>query len=367
MEPTESKAAPRQLRVMYLWTRLSGYMCACWRELSRRPGIEVRVCAFAITNDQAPFAEDRLTRGIDVVRVNQNTASATQDVRDHISDFKPDIVVVSGWVSDAYMTLAKERFGDAVYVMSLDTPYTGSFRQHLGRFRYPKYFRSIRSVIVTGERSHRLANLLGFSDRQVHRGVYGIDFDAQQCAHSLRTEGGSAWPKRFLSIGRASEEKGIDTLLEAYARYRASVDDPWPLTYCGTGPLSGQLEAAEGVDYRGFVQPGDLTSVQAQCGVFVLASRFDPWPLVISESCAAGLPIVSTVNCGSSVELVREYSNGITVAADASDCMADAMLWMHVNHDQLPSMGAASIEMARPYRAEAWADRNVAWFQQWTS
>ena len=56
---------------------------------------------------------------------------------------------------------------------------------------------------------------------------------------------------------------------------------------------------------RGFVQPADQAAIWAEHGAFALASRYDPWPLVIVEACAAGLPVIHSEACGSAVELVR--------------------------------------------------------------
>ena len=71
----------------------------------------------------------------------------------------------------------------------------------------------------------------------------------------------------------------------------------------------------------------------------VLPSRYDPWPLVIVESAAAGLPIVHTECCGSAVECVRNYYSGRGVATENPRELATALRWCHEHHDELPEMG----------------------------
>ena len=146
-------------------------------------------------------------------------------------------------------------------------------------------------------------------------------------------------------------------LLEAYAIYRKSVTDPWPLGCCGSGELENHLAGREGVENFGFRQPGEIIQIMRSHGAFVLASNFDPWPLVVVEACAAGLPVICTETCGSSVELVRSYHNGLTVATGDAGMLAGAMKWMHGHADRMPEMGRRGRELAAAYSAQMWATR----------
>ena len=62
-----------------------------------------------------------------------------------------------------------------------------------------------------------------------------------------------------------------------------------------------------------------------EAGAFLLASRFDPWPLVIVEACAAGLPVVTSTKCGAA-EILSEGETGFV--RDALDAKAQA--WMGI-------------------------------------
>jgi glycosyltransferase involved in cell wall biosynthesis len=135
------------------------------------------------------------------------------------------------------------------------------------------------------------------------------------------------------------------------------VREPWPLVCCGKGELASHLKGVEGIEDRGFVQPRDQPDLFASQGVFVMPSRFDPWPLVIAEASAAGLPIVCTNACGSAVELVRPMVNGVYAADRDPEDLAARMAWMHEHHADLPRMGRASRDLAQSYSAQMWAER----------
>jgi glycosyltransferase involved in cell wall biosynthesis len=187
--------------------------------------------------------------------------------------------------------------------------------------------------------------------------MYGIDFDFFAEIHQERSK--SPWPKSFLFVGRYTEVKGIGTLMQAYRQYRQSCNgEPWPLVCCGKGPMEGLIEAEEGVINRGFVQPDEMRDIWKEAGCFLLPSRFDPWPLVIVEACAAGLPVICTDVCGSSVELIREQYNGITLAANNVDQLCQALLNIHQKDTtELQQWGSRSAMLAQPYAAQYWAER----------
>jgi glycosyltransferase involved in cell wall biosynthesis len=189
----------------------------------------------------------------------------------------------------------------------------------------------------------------------VYRGLYGIDWRAFQTAYERRASTGQ-WPKRFLFVGRFVQEKGIDLLLKAYAGYRTTVPEPWPLSLCGCGKLPGGV-GMEGVTDLGFVQPIHQPSVFAEHGVFVLPSRHEPWGVALVEAAAAGLPLISSEACGASVELVRPWHNGLLVPAGDSAALRGALLALHQAVDRLPKMGENACHLAGAFCAETWAER----------
>jgi glycosyltransferase involved in cell wall biosynthesis len=219
-------------------------------------------------------------------------------------------------------------------------------------------------VIVSGERAWQLAKVLQIPEEKIRRGMYGVDYQSLASLYQQRMNQPDGWPKQFLFVGRYVQDKDIDVLLEGYAKYLTAVKEPWPLTCCGTGPLASLLREQAGVTDMGFVQPDQQREIMARHGVMVMASRFDPWPLVIVESAAAGMPVVHTECCGSAVECVRNYYSGRGVATENPRELARALQWCHEHHDELPEMGRRAQALAAPYSAQAWAHRWKAIFDE---
>ncbi|MDX2116484.1 MAG: glycosyltransferase family 4 protein [Planctomycetota bacterium] len=356
------------MKVLICWSHISGYMAACWRALIQHASVDLFVLARASGGQTAQTSfQSGIMQGIPCELLPSDGAIDHKVVQRIIEQQKPDIIVINGWHTPAYVRIPTMKGAEnARMIMAMDTPYLGTFRQNYGRYIMKRYFSKIDRVFVTGERCWMLAKILGFPERIIRRGVYGVDFQMLSTLHAVRSARPGGWPKRFLYTGRYAEEKALDVLLEGYSIYRRSVPDPWPLTCCGQGPLQNLVRAQEGVEDRGFVQPKDLRDVLLEAGVFVLASRFDPWPLVIVESCAAGLPIVCSEACGSRVELVRSSYNGFTCETGNAESLAEGLVYMHERYDRLPAMGLGSRALAEPYSQLMWVDRWVTCFNELT-
>jgi glycosyltransferase involved in cell wall biosynthesis len=211
-------------------------------------------------------------------------------------------------------------------------------------------------VFVAGERAWQFARQLGVPETKIYRGVYGFDWPAFEGVYENRVAHGP-WPRQFLFMGRYVPVKGLEYLLPAYRKYRGMVSDPWPITFCGQGPLKNQIAAEEGAKDLGFVQPADQPEVMQRHGVFVLSSTYEPWGVALAEAMSSGLPAICTEEVGASVDLVRSCHNGLTVPTGDIQGLADGLKWMHDHYDRLPEMGRHAREFASAHSADLWAQR----------
>jgi glycosyltransferase involved in cell wall biosynthesis len=217
-------------------------------------------------------------------------------------------------------------------------------------------------VVVTGERSWQYAYRLGIPLEKIRRGIYGIDYQSWFPLWQERQN--TPWPRSLLFVGRYTQEKGVDVLIEAYRQYYEQVNDPWSLICCGKGELEHQLETQPGIKNLGFVQPHQMQTIWQNAGAFVLPSRFDPWPLALVEAAAAGLPVICTDACGSAVEVIRSEYNGVIIPPNNSQALAQAFMILDQNYPSLPEWGKRAQQFAAPYDAKLWAMRWQKWCKE---
>lgn len=343
---------------MICYPVVNGYMAACWRALAAKPGVDLFVIG------QSPAARDLVDYRADVMAglrsrlLDERERGDARLIADLVGQEAPDLLVISGWSEPGYRPLYFDKALAAVpKVLVMDNQLRRTMRQQLARVLLRPLLGRVRAMWVVGERAWQYARFLGMPEQRIRRGAVGIDYERLGSARAARAKG--QWPKRFLFVGRYHPRKGMDLLAEAYRDYRALVDDPWPLSIAGKGPEGAHLRGVEGVTDLGFVAPEHMPEVWAGAGAFLQPSRYDAWPLSIVEAAAAGLPIVASNECGSTVELVRDQHNGLCVATGDARALTAALLWLHRNHDRLAAMGERSAAFAAAYSAETWAERAV--------
>jgi glycosyltransferase involved in cell wall biosynthesis len=236
-------------------------MTACWRALNASPGVELRIIAFVprAAGTEVNF-DNNIVAGLNCRLLGGDEIFDEKLIGDLVVEHKPDAVILPGWFHAPYRNVVnRPELQNVKFIMGMDTPWKDTWRQHLAKFKLRSYLLRIHRIMVAGERSWQRARALGVPEDRIRRGYYGIDYDLFAPIYERRlNQYPNNWPRRFLYTGRYHPDKGIDILIAAYRKYRASVPDPWPLTTCGMGPMGPEVKAASEISDRGFVMACDL-------------------------------------------------------------------------------------------------------------
>ncbi|MEO0166091.1 MAG: glycosyltransferase family 4 protein [candidate division WOR-3 bacterium] len=341
-------------KILFCWPEISGYMSACWKELLNYPDIELLVICLLPDETSYTNFSTKIMDGIPSRLISKQDLGNYYKIKRIIAAYRPDIIIISGWNINTYKRIAYDKdFDNAIKILAMDNQFHNNIRQWIGKFVLRSYLKKFKYAWVPGGRSWEYAKFLGFKEKNIIKGLLGIDFVRISNIWNMRYN--IKWPKSFLFVGRYIKIKGIHILISAYSKYRNYINDPWPLYCCGTGPLKYEIDKISGIKDLGFIQPEDLFKIFLQSGVFVMPSLRDAWPLAVVEACAAGLPILCTNVCGSSDEVVKNYYNGIIIPSNNIDALTKALCWFHNNYDKIPEMGKRSISLAEPYSAKNWA------------
>jgi len=348
------------MTIIFIWTGATSYMAACWRELAKKSGVRLKVFVEVKRDGTTGYAHREVLQGLDYSLTYEGEPWDRDEFRREVAALSPDVLVVLGWRCGKCRFVAMDpAFASVPKLFTFDMTFAFTPRKIAARFVLWPYLRRFAGAVVPSEASLCYARYLGFAASRVSRGLIGLDTERFGRAGDARKRL-AAYPRRFLYVGRYTREKRMDVLLDAYRRYRSKVTEPWGLTCCGMGPHAGMLHHDEGVEDKGFVQPAELPGLYAAHGAFVIASEYDPWPLVIAEAVASGLPVVCTEACGSHADFVRPRLNGIVCPTNHVNKIADAMCWMHENERNLAEMGEQGKGFVAPFSKEQWASEWVA-------
>ncbi|MBQ9118437.1 MAG: CDP-glycerol glycerophosphotransferase family protein [Lachnospiraceae bacterium] len=118
--------------------------------------------------------------------------------------------------------------------------------------------------------------------------------------------------KKFITIGRFSEEKGHKKLIEAFAEFAKTHEDVVLIIIGGYGVLYGETvkfaAAQECADRIVIVRAiSNPFTILRECDLFLLPSNREPLGLVLLEADTLGIPIVATDIPGSG-DFLRRYN-----------------------------------------------------------
>jgi glycosyltransferase involved in cell wall biosynthesis len=150
--------------------------------------------------------------------------------------------------------------------------------------------------------------------------------------------------RSLLTVGGLDDRKGMDTIIRAFAL--AQVPD-CRLVVTGGGPLKGVLQQLANdlgmggqVEFTGSLGTAEVIARMNAARAFVIGSRMDTSPNVVSEAHAIGLPVIGT-KVGGIPEMIEEGVDGYLVDRDDVSAMAERMSLLLKDEPLARSLGQA--------------------------
>ena len=197
-------------------------------------------------------------------------------------------------------------------------------------------------------------HLASLADREgaVRLVYHGLDlerFPPPENRTSVRDGRDPENPIQFLSVGRAVEKKGLDTLLQALALLPDDLH--WRWTHIAGGPLLGELKAfgeklglAGKLEFLGSQSQARVLQAYRESDIFVLPCRIaadgdrDGLPNVIVEAQSQKLPVISSPISGIP-ELIEDGANGLLVEPNQPEKLAVALTALAKDPTRRAAMG----------------------------
>lgn len=299
----------------------AGYMVALVDELQKQfPGeVETRFVSQGMTQ---PWAS---VEGSSNQILSEFTAVSIGQVASQIWQQNPDVVLVAGWrhpVVVSAIVFAKLR---GCFVMSISDTWQSDadFIEQLGK---RMLFGLINHFLPAGTRQRSFLIEQGVAANRITVAQMTVDVDAMHQFDATRgTEAAKEFRRKYgvgsddvvcLFVGRLSEEKGVERLLDDFETMEAG-QGAVRLVIVGDGPLLTQIQAKafhrDTVLMTGRLSGDELWSAFSAADLLVCPSTVEPWGLVVNESMAFGLPVLVNDCCGCADDLVVENETGFIV------------------------------------------------------
>lgn len=250
---------------------------------------------------------------------------------------KADVVIINGayWSPNGVVALIVSKLkGKKVFFWGEPLqPTPNKIKFALKRIGLLPVRLATNGLLAIGVRAVNSFKHYGYK-RPIHNIPYSIDIkkfeNGQLNPEKLRTiynDCRSANEIVFLSSGTLSHRKGIDLVINAFKKL--SQEFNVRLLIIGEGPLRSELEALaagnQKINFLGFIEKEDVPYYFNISDIFVFASRYDGWALVINEAIASHLPVISSDNVGAAADLLVNGENALICKNEATDEYYQAM------------------------------------------
>lgn len=180
----------------------------------------------------------------------------------------------------------------------------------------------------------------------------------------LREELGLKEEKIIISVGRFSYlngyGKGYDVLLKVCERLPNDIG----IYIIGDDPTEEFVKWKEDkhlnqLHYLPFKRKKDLLKYYQAADLSVFLSRGEAWGLVVNESMANGLPVITTDACVAGLELIENGKNGFIVPVGAVDATRDIILEYLDNEQNQKDISANALHTIKKNTIENMAKIHV--------
>jgi glycosyltransferase involved in cell wall biosynthesis len=232
------------------------------------------------------------------------------------------------------------------------------------------FFQTVDGIFAYGSRSKEYVIGCGASPGKVYDRCQAAALPrdyAEDKALAMRLKAApSTDAPRYLYVGRLSVEKGLDTLLDAFARVWTQ-NGHASLVLMGRGCLQEKLEQQahvlgidQAVHFPGSKSGDELFEEYSKATVLVLPSTSEPWGLVVNEALSYGCPVIVSRRCGCIPELLVEGKTGfVHEPSDATD-LAAKMLAAPLQFADIEKTAHECLALMSSYTPDKAAERLLA-------
>ena len=245
-------------------------------------------------------------------------------LRRAIADSSPDVVLSFLDTTNVLTLFATLGMGLPVIVSERVDPFHNKTLHPIWRvLRRISYPMAAKVVVQTEAVLARMKPMLGKIVTAIPNPV--VDPGARHRSH----DASSVERQWVIGIGRLTEQKGFDLLLEAFAQIAAKHVD-WSLRILGDGPAFASLERQIrnlGLEGRALLlgRTSDPFPLLVESSLFVMSSRFEGFPNALCEAMACGLPVISFDCPSGPSEIIRNGVDGILLPKEDVSALAGAM------------------------------------------
>jgi glycosyltransferase involved in cell wall biosynthesis len=366
------------------------YNAPFFRELSRRPGVDLRV--FYGWEGPSQSGDPEFGRSInwDIPLLDgyewelvPNRASDpgthhfrgidNPDAVARILAWRPDAVLVFGWSFRTHLGVMRHFKGRIPVLFRGDSTLQSGGGARLKRMlRIPALrwvYRHVDVALYPGQRNREYLRACGVDEARmawmphaIDTARFGDDRVAEAAALERTALGIGPDDLAFLFAGKFVPRKECELLIDAF-RDAAGREDRVHLVLVGDGPLESHLRTIAAdlprLHFVGFRNQTQMPAAYRIGDCFVLPSHTESWGLGINEAMAAGRTVIASDRVGACPDLVADRCHGQVFASGDVEALSVAIRRFILPRSDLLSLGGEARKAIAAWSIPSAADALV--------
>jgi glycosyltransferase involved in cell wall biosynthesis len=237
---------------------------------------------------------------------------------------KPDVIILGGFSFPMLLAIFYSRLFNTPYCLwSGETIQQSQMRKDFMNLRHSIRYWMVQhasAAAVYGKAAKQYMITLDLPVENIFSAINTVDtgfFEHHCMDYRLKKEvlkQQYKYPKiNLLYVGHLTEQKGLQYLLQAIKNIK-DFETNVALHIVGSGLYEEKLKSLhnelnlQNVYFHGFKQKDELPFYYGICDIFVFPSLYDIWGLVCIEAMASRIPVICSIHCGISHDLIHEYN-----------------------------------------------------------
>lgn len=345
---TNNLSLTKSKNIIFLYAEITPYLIGCLNYFIRKnKSFKLHI----VYNNIFKNLEIKEKYGLSFI--SNKDFSDKDDLFKFCFHLNPCVLIVSGRMFNDYLYVSKRMKDITTRVTVQDTIYKNSLKQiitsKLSNILYLRYFDKFWGI---GELQKKFARSIGFKGEDIFDGFYVADRKFFENCNICSFKNKDL---NILFIGRLVKEKNIIRLIEVIERINKTSNSKHKVTIIGNGPLIDRIKQHNVVNYLGLKTQDEIIEIAIKCDVFCLPSTYEPWGVVTHEMAALGLPIISSILCGSSYDLVEEGYNGYKFNPHSDESIETAFKkFISLSQIEKRNHSSNSISIAKKINHDNW-------------
>ncbi len=221
---------------------------------------------------------------------------------------------------------------------------------------FKKYIKSLdKCIVLTHLDEEKNKKLMNIKCQSIYN---PLSFESREKSKCLN--------KNLLCVARLEiEQKGLDLLIDTF-EIIAKKDKEWRLKIVGEGKDKDKLKdliESKKLEDRILIMPhqDNIIDYYLEASIFISASRWEGFGLVITEAMECGLPIVSFKNSGP-YEILSQNDSGILVENNNINKLAEELYELMINKEKRLFMADKSLKRVKDFKRKTIAQEWIKLF-----